>query len=306
MAAFQTNEVQPKAHGFRTHGSGPVLDGLQEQGTLVVQESRSMSNAEPNSPRKHAYTEPDVPQLPEPTFAERVRTLVFLNTIATLSTVSRKVLGYPFGSLMPYAIDATGRPIFLISSMAMHTQNLQADARTSLFVGQAGDGDPLGTARATLVGDVLPIPDDEVSEARAIYLSRYENSRSWVDFKDFGFYRLQPLDIYYVGGFGVMGWVSVEDYLSAKVDPLAEATPRILGHMNSDHVPAMILLARVHAGLTATEATMTAVDRFGFHLRLKTEEGMKGTRINFLREVQSADETRKVLVEMVRAAETKE
>jgi hypothetical protein len=30
---------------------------------------------------------------------------------------------------------------------------------------------------------------------------------------------------------------------------------------------------------------------------------MKGTRINFLREVRSADETRKVLVEMVRAAE---
>jgi heme iron utilization protein len=32
---------------------------------------------------------------------------------------------------------------------------------------------------------------------------------------------------------------------------------------------------------------------------------MKGTRINFLSEVQSADETRKVLVEMVRAAESK-
>jgi len=31
----------------------------------------------------------------------------------------------------------------------------------------------------------------------------------------------------------------------------------------------------------------------------------EGHRINFLREVQTADETRKVLVEMVRAAETK-
>jgi len=263
-----------------------------------------MSTAETNSPHNHAYTDPEIPQLPEPTHAERVRTLVFLNTTATLSTVSRKVSGYPFGSLMPYAIDTSGRPIFLISNMAMHTQNLQADARSSLFVGQAGDGDPLGTARTTLVGDVLPIPDDGVSEAREIYLSRYENSRSWVDFKDFGFYRLQPLDVYYVGGFGVMGWVSAEDYLAAKVDPLAEATPRILRHMNADHVPAMILLARVHAGLDATEATMTAVDRLGFHLRLKTEGGMKGSRINFLREVQTADETRKALVEMVRAAET--
>ena len=173
-----------------------------------------MSTAEMNPSRKHAYPDPGIPQLPEPTYAERVRTLVSCTT-ATLSTVSRKRPGYPFGSLMPYAIDGTGRPIFLISNMAMHPQNIEADARASLFVGQVGDGDPLGTARATLVGDVLPVPKDEVSEARQRYLSRYENSCSWVDFKDFGFYRLQPLDIYYVGGFGVMGWVTTEDFKSA-------------------------------------------------------------------------------------------
>ena len=264
-----------------------------------------MSTAEMNPSRKHAYTDAGAPELPEPSYAERVRTLVSLCTIATLSTASRKQPGYPFGSLMPYAIDEAGRPIFLISNMAMHTQNIQADRRASLFVTQAGDGDPLGTARATLVGDVLPVPEDEVHEARQRYLSRYENSRSWVDFKDFAFYRLQPLDIYYVGGFGVMGWVTAEGYWSAKVDPLADAAPNILGHMNSDHVPAMILLARVHAGLDATEAAMTAVDRLGFHLRLKTNDGMKGTRINFLHEVHNLDEARKVLVEMVRAAEPK-
>jgi putative heme iron utilization protein len=264
-----------------------------------------MSTTEMNPSRKHAYTDAGIPQLAEPTYAERVRTLVSLCTIATLSTVSRKQPGYPFGSLMPYTIDGTGRPIFLISNMAMHTQNIQADHRASLFVGQPGDGDPLGTPRATLVGDVFPVSEDEVGEARQRYLSRYENSRSWVDFKDFGFYFLQPLDIYYVGGFGVMGWVSAEDYRFAKVDPLADAAPMILGHMNSDHVPAMILLARAHAGLDATDATMTAVDRLGFHLRLKTDDGMRGTRINFIREVQNSDEARKVLVEMVRATEPK-
>ncbi|WP_035352436.1 HugZ family protein [Edaphobacter aggregans] len=262
-----------------------------------------MSTSESNPTRKHAYTEAGAPQLPEPTHAERVRTLVATNTIATLSTVSRKRSGYPFGSLMPYAVDPQGRPIFLISSMAMHTQNLQGDPRASLFVGQAADGDPLGSARATLVGDVLPVPDSQTSEVRELYVARYENSRSWVDFDDFSFYCLEPIDIYYVGGFGVMGWVAAEDYKAAKVDPLAAAAPRILEHMNADHVPAMILLAKVHNGLEATEAAMTSVDRLGFHLRLKTTDGMKGTRINFLREVRSADETRKVLVEMVRAAE---
>jgi putative heme iron utilization protein len=252
---------------------------------------------------RHAYTGSDLPQVPEPTYAERVRTLITLTSIATLSTMSRKLPGYPFGSLMPYALDRKGCPIFLISNMAMHTQNLKAEPRASLFVGQVADGDPLGAARTTVIGDVEPVPASEVASVREQYLARHANSRSWVDFDDFGFYRLQPLDIYYVGGFGVMGWVSADDYTLALPDPLAEAASGIIAHMNADHVPAMILLARTHSGYEATEAAMTAVDRLGFFLRLKTAEGMKGVRINFLREAATAPDTRKVLVEMVRAAE---
>jgi putative heme iron utilization protein len=254
------------------------------------------------APRSHASTDPSAPQVPEPSYAERVRTLLALGTIGTFSTVSRKREGYPFGSLMPYATDGAGRPIFLISSMAMHTQNVKGDPRASLFVAQATDGDPLGTARATLVGDVLPVPETELAGAREQYLARYQNSRGWVDFKDFSFFRLEPLDIYYVGGFGVMGWVTAEEYGAAAIDPLAEAGPGIMSHMNADHQAAMILLAKTHAGLEASEATMTAVDRLGFFVRLKTDAGMKGARINFTREVGSAEETRRVLVEMVRAA----
>jgi putative heme iron utilization protein len=67
----------------------------------------------------------------------------------------------------------------------------------------------------------------------------------------------------------------------------------------------MIILARSHAQLEATEASMTSIDRLGFYLRLKTSEGMKGTRINFLHEVQNSVEARKVQVEMVRATEPK-
>ena len=45
---------------------------------------------------------------------------------------------------------------------------------------------------------------------------------------------------------------------------------------------------------------MTSVDRLGFTLRLKTNEGMKGVRINFPHEVATSQETRAALVEMVR------
>jgi hypothetical protein len=51
--------------------------------------------------------------------------------------------------------------------------------------------------------------------------------------------------------------------------------PDILARMNADHVNSMILLARSNARLEASEATMTSVDRMGFYLRLKTNDGMK-------------------------------
>jgi putative heme iron utilization protein len=200
-------------------------------------------------------------------------------------------------------MDAAGRPIFLISNMAMHTQNLKEDSRCSLFVGQVGtDGDALGAARATLVGHALPVPEQDLASVRQQYLARHESSRYWVDFSDFSFFRLQAVDIYYVGGFGVMGWVDAGDYESAAPDPLADAAPGIIAHMNADHVDVMIILAKSHAGIEATEATMTSVDRLGFSLKLKTNDGVKGVRINFLREVITPNYTRSVLVEMVRQA----
>lgn len=262
-----------------------------------------MSSNETTVPRQHAPSGPASPQLPEPSHAERIRTLISLASVGTLSTLSRKHPGFPFGSLMPFALDLAGRPLFLISNMAMHTQNLKADPRCSLFIGQANaDGDPLGAARATLIGVAEPVPASELASVRETYLACHENSRYWVDFSDFSFFRLQPVDLYYVGGFGVMGWVEASEYQDAAPDPLAGAAPGILAHMNADHVDSMILLARSHTGVEATEATMTSVDRLGFTLRLKTSEEMKGVRINLPHEVATPMETRTVLVEMVREA----
>ena len=257
------------------------------------------------SVRKHAGTAPasDQPPVPEPAFAERARTLVYLGLIGSLSTLSRRQPGFPFGSVMPYGLDDRGRPILLISTMAMHTQNLQADSRASLLVTQEDSGgDPLGASRVTLVGNVLPIPDAEVAEARKLYLARHASSRYWVDFQDFSFYRLDVVDVYYVGGFGVMGWVSATDYGGSQADPLADSIAEIIQHMNADHKNALVMLARKFAHLESEDATMTAVDRLGFHVRLKTQEGVRGARVAFLREVSNSGEARKVLVEMVRQA----
>jgi len=261
-----------------------------------------------SSSRKHAGPGPgsDQPSVPESTFAERARTLLYLGRMGSLSTLSRKQSGFPFGSVMPYGLGDRGRPIFLISTMAMHTQNLQADPRASLLVTQQDtEGEPLGASRVTVVGNVLPVPNAELAEARKLYLERHANSRYWVDFEDFSFYRMDVIDVYYVGGFGVMGWVSASDYDRSQPDPLADSTAEIIQHMNSDHKDALVLLARTFARIESTEATMTAVDRLGFHVRVKTPDGLRGARIAFLREVSNPAETRKVLMEMVQQARSR-
>ena len=250
--------------------------------------------------QQHAGPGPAAPDGPEPSLAERARTLASLGRIGSLSTHSRKFPGFPFGSLMPYAVDQHGRPVFFISSMAMHTQNLGQDPRASLLIAQPeAGGDPLGAARMTVVGSAAEVP---AAEVRDLYLSRHENAKFWQDYTDFAYYRLEVEGVYFIGGFGVMGWISAEDYAAAQPDPLAESAPGIIQHMNADHAEALRLIARHYVGEDTDEAAMTAVDRLGFHLRLKSGDRIYGRRVAFLREVTNSDDARGVLIEMVRRA----
>lgn len=241
--------------------------------------------------------------VPEPPFAERARTLVHLGRTGTLSTQSRKVAGHPFGSVAPYGVDARGRPTFLISRLAMHTQNLEAEPRSSLLVTQPGwTEDPLAGSRVTLLGTAAVVPEADLAAVRGEYLERHENARYWVDYGDFAFYRLEVVDLYYVAGFGAMGWVAAQEYTQASPDPLADSAAHILEHMNADHADALVLYCKTFAGVAADAATMTGVDRLGFRVRARIGERLQGLRINFPRQVKSAKETREVLVEMVNQA----
>lgn len=255
--------------------------------------------------RQHGYTtaERDQNPAPETSFAERARTLLHHAPVGVLSTHSVKQPGFPFGSLMPYALDAGNRPVVLISTMAMHTRNLLADSRCSLFVSTPGAaGDPLGASRVTLLGKAAAVPDDDVAGLRAAYLERHPSSSYWVDFDDFAFYRMATVDVYYVGGFGVMGWVDAGAFSRAEPDPLADAGPAIIEHMNADHSDTLVLLAQSLKGIEAETAAMTAVDRLGFHVRLQTPERIRSVRIGFSSEVRTPEACREAFVVMARAA----
>jgi putative heme iron utilization protein len=253
---------------------------------------------------RHAGPPPsDLPSTPEPSYAERARTLLHLGRTGTLATLSRRHPGHPFASIMPYALDDAGRPLLLVSTMAMHTQNLQADGRASLLVAQPDwAGDPLAAGRVTLMGEARPVDAAARAAVRAEYLARHDNARYWVDFEDFGFWRLDVRDVYFVGGFAAMDWVDASAYTLARPDPLADAAGGIVSHMNQDHADALVAYARAFAGVEADEATMVAVDRLGFKLRVTHGERRHSVRISFPREVTTAADSRTILVEMLRQA----
>src|SRR4051794_13780790 len=89
----------------------PPCHGKQAECLNTIRRDQKMTS--PSSLRKHAGPGPDSgqPAIPEPSFAERARTLLHMARVGSLSTLSRKQPGFPFGSLMPYGLDEHGRPI---------------------------------------------------------------------------------------------------------------------------------------------------------------------------------------------------
>lgn len=257
------------------------------------------SQAEPTA---HTHGSAVPSDVPEPSLAEKARTLTELGGHSTLSTISRKHQGYPFGSVMPYGLTGNGEPIFLISSMAMHTRNLLNEPRATLLVTQESTS-PLGAGRISIMGEVRPLEsEDEVSKVSSNYLTKNPEATNWVRFGDFNFFQMSLRDIYFVGGFGVMGWITPKEFREASPDPLAALANGIILHMNEDHHDALVAMVRFYCGIAATNAEMISLDRLGFKLRVTTEDGMKGARIAFPEPVTEPDGIRQVFIDLAKNA----
>ena len=245
---------------------------------------------------------PPQPPAPEPSHAERCRTLVSSSTRGALSTIAAEPAGYPYGSVATYGLDDRGNPLFFVSLMAEHTQNAVRDPRASLLVTEPvpAGADPLAGGRATLMGPMTQV-DRGVAQER--YLAANPAAAYYIEFGDFVFYRLDVTAIRYVGGYGRMSWVDAGAYALAEPDPLAPAAAGIVGHMNADHGEAQVLYCRHLAGHPDTmSATMSAVDRYGFEMIAEGPAGRTAVRLGFPSPCTTGDQVRKAMVAMVAEA----
>jgi heme iron utilization protein len=260
-------------------------------------------------PRDHRRPSPRdeiaVPDARAPSHAERCRTLAAQATSATLSTIARDPSGFPYGSLVTLAIDDVGRPLLLLSELAEHSGNLQARPEASVLLTEPlGTHDqPLALGRVTILGLCTKVSVDERAGARGTFLKQQPGASYYVDFEDFAFYRLQPLALRYIGGFGRMSWVSAEQYRAAEPDCLAAAASEILRHMNEDHTDAVLAYAVGLAGVAdATSAAMTAVDRYGFEIAAVTPNGPRAARLAFDEVITTSADVRRSMVAMANRA----
>ncbi|XP_073004283.1 uncharacterized protein [Typha latifolia] len=157
--------------------------------------------------------------LPPPALA--VRNLMEQARFGHLSTIMSRMHhhreGYPFGSLVDFAADPIGHPIFSFSPLAIHTRNLLGDPRSTLVV-QIPGWSGLSNARVTIFGDIVPIPADFQEWGRQQYKAKHQQwaSQKWGNFH---YYRMQSIsDIYFMGGFGTVAWVDVKEYEATQPD----------------------------------------------------------------------------------------
>lgn len=243
----------------------------------------------------------------QPSHAERVRTLLAGRTDGVLSTVALDPAGFPFGSIVTFAVDPAGAPLVLMSDMAEHARNLAADPCASLLVAADGDGSGrLAVARATLLGEVQRIPDDQQDAATAAYLAVHPGA-FWARFPDFAMHRLDVQAVRYVRGFGEMSWVDIDAYPDAEADPVAAAESRIVEHMNEDHQGAMALMvdAFLEVPHPVGEVTMLSCDRYGFELRLSMAGGpheVAFARLAFDQPLADGSEARSAMVALTTRA----
>lgn len=194
---------------------------------------------------------------------EEARRFVRARRHGMLATISKKLEGYPFGSVVPYILDNRAQPILLISTLAEHTRNIAHDSRVSLLVLERG-ADVQAEARATLVGDCLRMDDQESAKER--YLRYFPGAADYFGTHDFFFHRIEPTIIRYIGGFGNIHWVSAESYFPLR-SPLAESEHAIITHMNADHAHNLRDYCLFYHNKKALEVSMLGIDCDGFDVR---------------------------------------
>ncbi|CAM0911351.1 unnamed protein product [Alopecurus aequalis] len=188
-------------------------------------------------------------QRTQPSAAEVARTVAELAPSGTLSVVGSD--GWPLGVGARFVADAAGAPALCLAATGVTVP----DARSSFHV------EKLSTRWERKFGEEI----DEDS----LYLISVERILHMEDFNE------------------DRVWVAPSEYSDAEPDPLRNFAESIVEEMNSKHAEDVRRIYTIYAesDFQAVDVKMIWVDRLGFDLHVRSEEGIFAVRIPFSRQV---------------------
>ncbi|KAJ6989053.1 hypothetical protein NC653_021823 [Populus alba x Populus x berolinensis] len=219
--------------------------------------------------------------LPRPALA--VRNLMeqarFAHLCTVMSRMHHRREGYPFGSLVDFAPDSMGHPIFSFSPLAIHTRNLLVDPRCTLVV-QIPGWSGLSNARVTIFGDVFPLPEHQQEWAHKQYIAKHQQgpSQQWGNFY---YFRMQNIsDIYFIGGFGTVAWVDVKEYEALQPDKIAvDGGEQNLKELNA--IFSKPLKELLSSETEVDDAAFISIDSKGTDIRVRQGAQFNVQRLSF-------------------------
>jgi putative heme iron utilization protein len=227
---------------------------------------------------------------PDPHFDPVRAARILLREARTAALATLRPSGDPYCSLVNVATAADGSPVLLLSRLAVHTRNLDADPRVSLMLDERKPGDPLQGARISIGGRLVLSSD---ADERRRYLGRQPDAQMFAGFADFSFYRMQIANAHLVAGFGRIVDLTPAEVLTdlTDADALLAAEPEVIEHMNSDHAEACRLYATRLLGADDGAWRCVGCDPDGLDLQLDRQ----ALRLAFDRRVTAPDGLRQIL-----------
>ncbi|TMP37972.1 HugZ family protein [Pseudoalteromonas rubra] len=227
------------------------------------------------------------------------RQLLRHSTVCVMSTLSKNLAGYPFGSVTPFMSDDQGRLIFYIAGIAQHSRNLTADSRVCATIFDAAQsGDQNEHARVTIVGDAAPVQDEEAADLLLRYERHFPEAISYRQAHDFKLWRMEIKRVRYIAGFGQIFWLEADEWAQPAANWDLADEVHMVEHMNDDHQDANQLILKLVHNVDAAEVTMTTLLSEGCYLRAND----KSYYVPFDARCEDATAVRKALVRLTKAA----
>jgi putative heme iron utilization protein len=230
------------------------------------------------------------------------RTLLNSKDFGILSTISVKLQGFPFGSVVPYCLDDSGSPVIYISTIAQHTKNIAADSRCSLTILKNND-DVQANGRISIIGNMVLLGKAE-KQVEERYFRHFPSAKGYGGSHDFSFYKLEAITVRYIAGFGAIHWIEPADFL-IKNPFSGPAEMAVIDHMNKDHKDAMVKYCQQFKNKKIGNddtLRMVGIDTAGFDLFVNQEK----VRFEFPQTVSNAQEARMAFVAMSKILEVRD